>query len=298
VTRTPHEEVLTRLRLPQDLMALVPVKWEKLGDVVILRLPPALRPHAGEVAGAFADALGARCIVEDRGGVTGELREMQTEILYGDDPVGMIVENGVKYRLDASRVMFSSGNVAERTRAGKLDAAGETVVDMFAGIGYFTLPIALYTGAARVVALEKNPASYRYLEENIALNKVEHVVEPWLGDNRVYPRAGFADRVLMGYFPGCAKFLPTAFQLLRPSGGRIHYHDSAHAERWKEEMTRAFLDAARDAGIGPRPGPDEPVAPSGAKTSGRLVAFEESYVVKSYAPGVVHAVLVARVTSG
>jgi tRNA wybutosine-synthesizing protein 2 len=214
--------------------------------------------------------------VEDVSGVAGELREMEGVLLYGDDPVATHLENGVRYRFDASRIMFSAGNVAERTRAAHLQAAGETVVDMFAGIGYFTLPVALFTGAARVVALEKNAVSFAYLEENARLNRVERVVQPWLGDNRDYPHEGVADRVLMGYFPGCAAFLPKAFRLLKPAGGRIHYHDSAHAERWKDEMTRALLDASR--------------------ACGRVVAIEEARVVKSHSPGVVHAVLVARVT--
>ena len=65
------------------------------------------------------------------------------------------------------RVMFSSGNVDERVRMSKLKIEGECVVDMFAGIGYFTLPIAKYTGAT-VQAWEKNPVAYDYLKKNIA----------------------------------------------------------------------------------------------------------------------------------
>lgn len=274
---TPREAVLGRLSLPDELLALVPEGWERLGEVVVVRLPEALRPHGRAVGQAFAEALGARCVVDDRAGVAGELREMRNEILFGDDPVATTVENGIKYRLDASRIMFSSGNLAERIRASQVDAAGETVIDMFAGIGYFTLPMAKFSGAKRVIAAEKNPVSFRYLAENVKLNKVEHVVEPWHGDNRDLPFEGTADRVLMGYFPDCAKFLPKALALLKPEGGRIHYHDTAHAERWKEEMTRAFLAAAR--------------------ACGRVVAFEDAHVVKSHSPGVVHAVLVARVRS-
>lgn len=273
---TPHEAICARV--DPTWRHLVPDKWELLGDVVVVRIPDALRPHAREVAAAFAHVLGAKCVVEDASGVTGELRSMNGSLLFGDDPVATHVENGIVYRLDASRIMFSSGNVAERKRAGEIDAAGETVVDMFAGIGYFAIPLALRSGAARVVAIEKNPVSFAYLEENVRLNRVGRVVEPWLGDNRAYPRAGFADRVLMGYFPGCAKFLPTALALLKPQGGVVHYHDSAHAERWKEEMTSVFLESAR--------------------ACGRVVALEQAHVVKSYAPGVVHAVLVARVRGG
>lgn len=270
---TPHEQVLARL--PPALRPLAPERWEKLGDVVVVRLDEAALPQAGLLAAAYADVLGARCVVRDASGVAGELREMRAEVLYGDDPVTTHLENGVRYRFDASRIMFSSGNLAERSRP--IDAAAETVVDMFAGIGYFSIPLALRGGPTRVVAIEKSPLSFRYLRENVALNRVEHVVEPWQGDNRDYPNEGIADRVLMGYFPGTAKFLPKAFALLKPRGGVIHYHDTAHERRWKEEMTASFLEAAR--------------------ACGRVVALEEARVVKSHSPGVVHAVLVARTTS-
>lgn len=275
-SRAPRDLVLARLAaLAPEERALVPDKWEQHGDVLVLRLPDALRPRAAEVARAFADVLGLKSVVHDPAGVAGELREMRGELLLGDDAIATHVENGIRYRFDASRIMFSSGNVAERMRAARLPAEGETIVDMFAGIGYFTLPLAVHARPARVVALEKNPLSFRFLQENARLNDVERVLEPWLGDNRAFPEEGIADRVLMGYFPGCAAFLPKAFRLLKPTGGRIHYHDTAHAERWKDETTRALLAASR--------------------ACGRVVAIEEARVVKSFSPGVVHAVLVARV---
>lgn len=274
---TPAQRVRARLAgaLTPDALALVPDKWEKLGDVVVLRLPDALLPHALIVAEAFADVLHARTVLRDAAGVTGELREMRAELLVGDDAVTTHVEDGVRYRFDASRVMFSSGNVAERQRAGRIDATGETVIDMFAGIGYFTLPVALRSGAARVIAIEKNPVSFRFLQENVRENGVEAIVEPWLGDNRAYPQNGVADRVLMGYFPGTAAFIPTALRLLKPEGGRIHYHDTAPAESWRDELAGTLLAAAA--------------------ADGREAVVEEARVVKSYAPGIVHAVIVASV---
>ncbi|HET6403113.1 MAG TPA: class I SAM-dependent methyltransferase family protein [Candidatus Thermoplasmatota archaeon] len=270
---TPYAQVLARL--PPEARPHAPERWEKLGDVVVLRLADEAMPHARAIAAAYADVLRARCVLRDASGVAGELREMRAQLLLGDDPVTTHLENGVRYRFDASRVMFSSGNVAERTRV--IHAPGESVADMFAGIGYFSIPLALRGGPARVVAMEKNPVSFGYLRENVALNGVERVVEPWLGDNRDYPHEGAFDRVLMGYFPGTARFLPKALALLKPTGGVIHYHDTAHERRWKEEMTRSFLDAAR--------------------ACGRVVAVQEARVVKSQSPGVVHAVLVARVAS-
>lgn len=270
---TPREQVMARLaeRLPEGLVALVPDKWEQHGDVLVLRLPEALLPHAELVGAAFADALGLKTVLHDPVGVAGELREMRAVPIFGDDPVALHVENGVRYKFDASRIMFSSGNLHERMRAARLHVAGETVADMFAGIGYFTLPLAVHAKPARVVAMEKNPASFAYLVENVRLNGVEGLVEPWQGDNREFPRSGFADRVLMGYFPRTERFLPAALRLLKPEGGVLHYHNTAHADAWREELTKQVADAAPGAEV------------------------IEARVVKTHSPGVVHAVVVARV---
>ena len=44
---------------------------------------------------------------------------------------------------------------------------------MFAGIGYFTIPIAVHSNVKKIYAIEINPVSYNFLCENIKLNKVE-----------------------------------------------------------------------------------------------------------------------------
>ena len=121
--------------------------------------------------------------------------------------------------------MFASGNTDERMRMRGLDCSGETVVDMFSGIGYFTLPIAKFTGARIIIACEKNPDSYQFLLKNIKLNKVTNNVIPMLGDNRSIPGKKFADRILMGYVQTTSKFLPKAISMIKP-GGTIHYHDT------------------------------------------------------------------------
>lgn len=59
-------------------------------------------------------------------------------------------ENGVVYSLDVTKCMFSSGNVTERGRMGDLDCSGETIVDLYAGIGYYTLPLLCKAKAAMV----------------------------------------------------------------------------------------------------------------------------------------------------
>src|SRR2546427_5740056 len=84
--------------------------------------------------------------------------------------------------------MFSSGNLAERMGIADRVRPGAVVVDLFAGIGYFSLPIAVRSRAKRVYACELNPVSFRYLVENTRLNRTTNLI-PLLGDCRdVEPR--------------------------------------------------------------------------------------------------------------
>jgi len=65
-------------------------------------------------------------------------------------------ENGVIFNLDARKVMFSAGNLKERMRM-SLFGKDEFVVDMFAGIGYFTLQMAVHSRPRKIMAIEMNP---------------------------------------------------------------------------------------------------------------------------------------------
>ena len=269
----PIDQVRARADVPEELKLLLPEKWEQLGDVVTLRLPKELVRYGRELGEAYAAALKAKTVLRDVAGIAGSYRTPVVETLFGDDPVAVHTENGILYKLDASKVMFSSGNVDERMRMATVACDGETVVDMFAGIGYFTLPLAVYQHPKRVISCELNEVSYGYLVENIALNKVGGKVEPILGDNRDLPGDGFADRVVMGYVKTTHEFLHTAFRLLR-SGGVLHYHETCPNDLLPGRPVQRLRDAARGNRV-------------------EVLRFKE---VKSYSPGVSHVVVDARFT--
>eukprot|EP00727_Mastigamoeba_balamuthi_P009836 m51a1_g5475 putative trna methylase trm12p wyeosine biosynthesis (406) ;mRNA; f:291174-292764 len=233
---SPRERVVAALSrpgsaFPSELLGAVPSKWEKVGDVAILKgCAEALVAHAGELSRAFCEALHARAVCAELGVVCGELREPRVELLgpAGASTETVHWEGSTRYALDVRKVMFASGNGTERMRfAGSVDATGETVVDMFAGIGYFTCPLACHKGRPlRLYAIEKNPNSFEFLCRNVELNGVKGIVVPVLGDNRTVAQeaVGTANRVLMGYLPTPTGFLHRAFEFLRPEGGVIHYH--------------------------------------------------------------------------
>lgn len=237
--RTPQERISELLSGIPGLEGHLPDRWEFVGDIVILKLGPECEPHLAEIGDAYAEVLGAKTVCADVHGVSGEFRRPSMRVIHGTDTESVRLENGIRYRFDVTKVMYASGNTDERMRMRNLDCTGETVVDMFAGIGYFTLPLAKFSGARRVFACEKNPESYGFLVENVRLNEVGDVVLPMLGDNRSIPGRRFADRILMGYVQTTSEFLPAALRMIR-EGGVIHYHDTFYVGEQDRRVREIF----------------------------------------------------------
>jgi len=148
------------------------------------------------------------------------------------------------------RLMFCLGNSFERLRLAGLVSDGEIVVDMFAGVGQFTIPITVLANPEKVYAIEINPEAYAYLAENIRLNGVEDRAQPILGDCRRVAEEklrGIADRVIMGYFWGTIEALGPALGALKPEGGIIHFHDLAR-RGGEREFVENVLERARQMG--------------------------------------------------
>jgi len=266
----PYERAVSSARIPAGLRRLLPDKWERLGRVLLLRLPGRLEGHKVEIARAYAGALGVQTVIRDLSGSRGVLREPTTELLLGERTETVHKENYVRYCFDAASIMFSSGNMAERIRMGKAVRPGETVVDMFAGIGYFSLQMAVHGRPKAVFACELNPVSFRYLVQNISLNKVGRIVIPLEGDCREVAPEGVADRVVMGHFDSL-DFLPKALRVLRPEGGVLHVHCLSRKDRIPQEAWDRVRRGMEEGG-----------------RRGELVHCER---VKSFKPRVWHIVL-------
>ena len=267
LARNPRDRLDERLRAAGIPLAIAPRRWKRLGDVLILRILPEAQAHARALAEIYGSVLGARTVVQDVSGIHGPLRLPDFEVLWGDGTETVYLEGGVRYAFDVARVMLSPGNIEERLGITNRVRPGAVVADLFAGIGYFTLPLAMRAHPAIVYACELNPISFQYLVRNIRLNRATNVV-PLLGDCRdVMPR-GVADWVIMGHFDA-REYLDVAFTALRTKG-TIVYHELCPKEQFPDALTRRLAAATR--------------------ANWRNVTQMHTRIVKSYAPGIVHAV--------
>jgi tRNA wybutosine-synthesizing protein 2 len=286
----------------EDAVATAPGSWAVVGSVILVD-DGDYRDDA-ELGEALLELHGDADTVCIHGGVSGVHRTPDCRVVAGSgDTETVHVEHGTRYALDCATVMFSPGNQAERVRMGDVVADGERVFDMFAGIGYFALPMA--RAGANVTAVETNPAAYRYLVENAKLNDVTGNLQPILGDCRDVETT--ADRVVMGYYgvsdgdsrsgdaggerqnagdaaaPDAASsdreqeavaFLPTALDALEP-GGVVHVHAAVH----ESELPDGPADRVRDA----------------VADHGRDATVDAVRRVKSHSAGVAHVVVDATV---
>lgn len=264
-------------KVPEETLALIPSGFQRVGKIAILNLPEELHKHKRMIGNAVLKNFShVKTVCMRTGSISGELREPRVKIIAGEkNTVTTHRENKCVYKIDVARLMFSKGNLLERGRLPNIVRKGETVVDMFAGIGYFSIPIAKLAKPARVFAIDKNPVAMGYLKENIRLNKVGDRMVPVFGDCRVVRFGDIGDRIIMGFLPKTYEFLPAAFEALKPEGGVIHYHDTfVKEELWEK--------------------PIQILETSGFKHGYVLERITYKNIVKEYAPDIFHVVLDAE----
>lgn len=271
------------------------MKWKKIGDILIIDdnfdfgsyLDNGCDDDFSSDGNQLSDSVfekiaknhNVRSIIRIEK-IDGEKREPTVDLLYGNDTNTVHKENGCLFNLDLSKVMWAKGNNNERLRIAKLVGSGETVVDMFAGIGYFSIPIGVHSDAKQIYSIEINPNSYRFLKNNIELNKINKKagydrMVPILGDCREEAPKYSADRVLMGYVKTTHHYLKPAMECVR-DGGIIHYHETVPLKLIETRPYERVKKAAWQCGE-------------------REVEVLNIQHIKRYAPGVEHIVLDARI---
>ena len=257
-----HREVPRRVTAdrPADLLGYAP-SYERLGDIVIIDEDDAAT--AQEITGAIvASDLDASTVLNRASPIEGEYRVRDWELLYGDSTETTHREYGCSFTLDIAQVYFSPRLATERHRVVEQVESDEHVVDMFAGVGPFAVPVAA-RGAA-VTAIDLNPAAIEYLRLNADQNDVADRVSVIEGDAREVAddRLDRADRVIMNLPHTAEAFLERAVAFAADRC-TLHYYDIQSEEAPFEPGLEAIRTAAGD---------------------GYAITDVERQVVRSYSP--------------
>ncbi|MDR0766879.1 MAG: class I SAM-dependent methyltransferase family protein [Methanosarcinales archaeon] len=251
------------------------VAYEIIGDIAVLDDKVA-DSHEKECGGCdeeiskIADAIltahpSVKTVLFSKGPISGEFRTRDLEFVAGINKTETIhKEYGCKYKVDLGRAYFTPRLSTERHRIAEQIQAKDTVIDMFAGVGPYSILIAKQAKPVQIIANDKNDAAAELLKENIVLNKVKNITvlnEDAAALSEMYPKVG--DHVIMNLPHNACDFLDTAVSICK-KGGVIHYY----AMTSDDDLFDGSIEMIRKA----------------AEKQGREIKVLEKRNVRSYAP--------------
>lgn len=253
--RTPSYEIIGNIALLES----DETDLERTADALL-----KVQPHIRTVLAALSP-------------VEGEFRTRRFTFVKGDNTTQTVhKEYGCKYVIDMEKAYFTPRLGTERSRILEQIKDGQTVVDMFAGVGPFSILIGKNRTSCRVVAIDKNPEAVKFLRHNIELNAVTNV-EAVEGDAKeeVQRYIGVADHIIMNLPHTAQEFLDTAMVVSKP-GTVIHYYDITPESDLYSTSLAHIESAASKAGFA-----IEPIA---------------TRIVRSYSPHQFNVCIEVRIT--
>jgi tRNA (guanine37-N1)-methyltransferase len=223
--------------------------FDVVGDIAIIRLPCTSSVTAQTAAKAIMSVhRKVKTVLLQVSPVAGDLRLRRLTHLAGENKTSTIHrEFGCLFSVDVAKCYFSPRLSHERMRIARMIEPNENVVNMFAGVGCFSIIIAKHATHAKVFSIDVNPAAIQFMQENIRLNRVYDKVIPLLGDSKEIINKRLqrvADRVLMPLPEKAFEYLPYAVSALKASGGWIHYYGFEHAKKTESPTEKVKLKVA------------------------------------------------------
>lgn len=214
--------------------------FDQIGDIIVIRIPDSLLSKKKIIGEALLQNVHpARSVFYQASDVEGDFRTRNLEVIAGEDNTETEYrEFGCRFKVDVEKAFFSPRLSTERNRIADLIVEGETVINMFGGIGMFSI-IAAKKKKCTVYNIDLNPYASKLCEQNIKLNKklagtvisingdAAQVIKEQLQDK--------GDRTLMLLPERSDEFLNSAISATK-SGGIIHYYSHQHADKRQDAV--------------------------------------------------------------
>lgn len=162
-----YSEVLERV-LPENIQ--VPSSFEIVGSIVHLNLDEEQMKYKDIIGRVIHDKTG-KTVITKVGQICNRYRFFDLEVIGGDGCLETVHREGdILFHIDYSRVYWCSKLQGERLGLVGKFKPGETICDLFCGVGPVSLP-ALHKGCI-VYSNDLNPDAIRCLRKSIALNRL------------------------------------------------------------------------------------------------------------------------------
>lgn len=214
--------------------------FDQIGDIIVVRIPDSLlakKKIIGETL--LQNVHPAKSVFYQATPVEGDFRTRNLELLAGQDGTETEYrEYGCRFKVDVEKAFFSPRLSTERDRIAQIIQDGEVIINMFGGVGMFSI-IAAKKKKCTVYNIDLNPHAAKLCEENIKLNrKLAGLVISIHGDAADVIQGKLrdkGDRTLMLLPERSDEFLEAAISATK-SGGTIHYYSHQHADRRQDAV--------------------------------------------------------------
>ena len=210
--------------------------YDVIGDIAIMKKGEQEDPEV-LARNILESKKNVRSVFLDRG-VKGEFRTRDLELICGEGKTKTIYrENGLRFLVDVGNVYFSPRLATERYIVAKSAEEGERIIDMFAGVGPFSITIASMK-KCEIQAFDSNPAAVGLMKENMGMNRLKGKIFPQLGDaSEMILKYRGMDRVIMNLPHSSFSFIEKAYAALR-KGGVVNYYEIMDTALLEERMEK------------------------------------------------------------
>lgn len=240
------KQVLGSILTPEET-AQVYSAFDQVGDIVIIKIPDELATKKEVIAKAIlANVKTAKAVFAQVSAVKGDYRVRDLEFLAGENrTIAEYKEHACRFKVDVAKTYFSPRLSTERLRIAKIVGDNETIVNMFAGVGTYSVVLAKANRTCRVYSIDSNPAASELDKINAKLNKMQDRIVTICGDASEVIKeqlAGQADRVVMPLPERAKEFVDAAVLALKQKGV-VHYFAHVKADSKKASKELGLADA-------------------------------------------------------
>lgn len=251
-------ESILKDKLPLNTFNLIPKSYDIIGHIAIVefnRFKDLSYRKASRYKKEFAKALlitnnNIKSIYEKKSEIKGKFRLRKLKLLMGqDNPKAVYRENNCTFNINVKKAFFSPRLAYERKRVANYNFKDhELIIDMFAGVGPFSIQLAKFHDV-QIYAFDINPVAYKYLKKNIILNKTKGKINPFninvksllnststLGNELKHK----ANRVIMNLPEKSLNFIKIACFLMKLKGGIIHNYQFVNKPQSKERAVESL----------------------------------------------------------